>query len=1441
MPIYQSRRTKILSILLSLVITVSTLPIGFLQADSLSHGEYSCSPLSIEYDQNSTWGCNTQGQYTITNDSIYNVLSWTIAITYADEVTVADIWNADNLTAGVSDQITITSNTLITAGSTYSFGMILAGDDEAPAAPISISLINVVTDEPETTPTPTPTEEPTPTSEPTEEPTDTPTVTVTPTPSEEQTEVFPYAIFSASTTDDFVFQGWKSDIVGDIYSGKDFLYQGSELTMTGFARTVGIVNPSGWKTSMTGAQEHIQPLTMPDWSLSIFAKEDDMPSISETDLTAQDSVIANGYYYTNGNITINGAEFTGDAVIVAHGDITYNVNSLNAGEEATGRILLYSEEGNITINGTQIEVNGILYAPNGRVSINAYNTTLNGRIVADKFSYNGSILNVTADPSDLQLVSELPQVTVTASSSQVTEGQTAYFTIEIPQDNVYEILYRLNGTNVEVTIPDNEEDPIRYNLNTDSDGIYTLEAYVELPYGTFVLDSDTITVTAEPTSTPTNTPTPTEEPTETPTATPTNTPSPTITVTPTPTETPIPTSEPTVTDTPTPTDEPTPSPIDHAQDSDEDGLPDLFEIEIGTDPNDPDSDDDGLDDMFEISVGYDPTNDDTDNNGVLDCNEDPDLDGLNNIREYIIGTDLFCNDTDCDGIIDGDEVDVYETNPLLYDSDGDGIRDGDEVLLGKDPTDPSDGSIRIEQTTTKDIDNENDSFITSVSVTMELANSISKSLFIQDMYNIDVYTTSVAGRKGSPISLDCKESFDSATVVIHYDDTKLGNTQESNLGVLWYDEDNGCYVMQEQAVLDTTNNTITLQTDHFSVYVVVDKAIWNNTMPKVYTVDEDNVNNEVFFDVIIAVNSTGSMSMAERLMAVEAMNRIISELEEGDRYAFVFFGEGEAYQPGLFYEASGEDTEIPTAARNQFLNANFTGMADISLAYELSGIYGYNGNEDIGNERIFIVISDDNVIPTARESRLHYYPAFEDSTWFTLSMPGTACQVMKDCARNHGGRNFSDCTDSSIADQIFDEIRYEVKLFDDTDNDQDGIPDMLEEDGMFALNKSIYHSDPEIANSDDDALSDSEEMGTMYSILRVDDETVKINDTEYEIDNFPRFNYSFLESYVPNEPNEIVFVFDVYSNPEDEDSDDDYYYDNYDNNPLVCDVFTYDINGCYDFYETLDDYIKLTCDIDNDGIPKEYYGGNQGWYSNVEYNANTGNTLLLINNAGCGIVATNDVRLYLAGQRELNSIEDYTAELFTTYESFPVYYSFFKDEQWNVISVPPSPSTVSYVLATAYNYSNCLIDAEHVDYSDLEITIIDSLNRGFPVILSERDDLWLAGNIVVDLYNGYAKYVNGNNDLDDVLLLPKVGLTMYTKLSPSQNGNGLESYVSETAVTTYHYVTITGMVKDNNSNRCWLKVQSWGKVYYIDLVEFYNYKSPDSLVNTAEGTVIVFG
>jgi len=163
-------------------------------------------------------------------------------------------------------------------------------------------------------------------------------------------------------------------------------------------------------------------------------------------------------------------------------------------------------------------------------------------------------------------------------------------------------------------------------------------------------------------------------------------------------------------------------------DCDTDGLPNGWETEHGLDPRDPDdatadADNDGLTNVDEYQLGTDPTVADTDGDGTSDADDlfptdgaetadadgdgigdnadtDDDNDGLldvledgnGNGRVDVAETDPFNSDTDGDGTSDGDEdanlngcVEAGETDPRLSDTDGDGISDSVEVDMGTDP------------------------------------------------------------------------------------------------------------------------------------------------------------------------------------------------------------------------------------------------------------------------------------------------------------------------------------------------------------------------------------------------------------------------------------------------------------------------------------------------------------------------------------------------------------------------------------------------------------------------------------------------------------------------------------------------------------------------------------------------------------------------------------
>lgn len=64
---------------------------------------------------------------------------------------------------------------------------------------------------------------------------------------------------------------------------------------------------------------------------------------------------------------------------------------------------------------------------------------------------------------------------------------------------------------------------------------------------------------------------------------------------------------------------------------------------------------------------------------------DSDKDGLDDVRERELGTDPYNADTDKDALSDGDEVIIWKTNPLNPDTDGDTYQDGQEVRSGYNP------------------------------------------------------------------------------------------------------------------------------------------------------------------------------------------------------------------------------------------------------------------------------------------------------------------------------------------------------------------------------------------------------------------------------------------------------------------------------------------------------------------------------------------------------------------------------------------------------------------------------------------------------------------------------------------------------------------------------------------------------------------------------------
>jgi len=239
-----------------------------------------------------------------------------------------------------------------------------------------------------------------------------------------------YTIFSGSNLDDFSFSCWRSNISGDVYTGGNFNYSGSELYLQGDVDAGKEITTNGWITEIEGRNSYVPVVPMPDLDAIIHENGKPYEVFTGSKTYYQHDIIVNDSIKAEENIDFYGSNFKGTCYVIAGGDINYNINTLNQGVE--GDILLYSQNGNIKLNGNDITINGIIYAPNGNVEININTFTLNGRIIADSVTFSGSQFNVHGRPGDLDFVKKKAIVKTYTSDEDFLEGDMYRVSIAIP-------------------------------------------------------------------------------------------------------------------------------------------------------------------------------------------------------------------------------------------------------------------------------------------------------------------------------------------------------------------------------------------------------------------------------------------------------------------------------------------------------------------------------------------------------------------------------------------------------------------------------------------------------------------------------------------------------------------------------------------------------------------------------------------------------------------------------------------------------------------------------------------------------------------------------------------------------------------------------------------------------------------------------------------------
>ena len=351
------------------------------------------------------------------------------------------------------------------------------------------------------------------------------------------------------------------------------------------------------------------------------------------------------------------------------------------------------------------------------------------------------------------------------------------------------------------------------------------------------------------------------------------------------------------------------------------------------------------------------------------------------------------------------------------------------------------------------------------------------------------------GLIGEPFEIETTSKFDKATLTYVIDKSKLGDTEFDNLLFLWYDEENDNFV-ELDTVLDEKNSTVSVETTHFSKYMLVDQVEWFKAWKNASLYFEDTYEP---LATVICYDCSGSMSSNDRTFNYNifnddgtiaysyptcyrklAIDSFIDSMMLTDKTALVSFESSAKLVSGF-----SSDNDVLKSLVKPYNGGGTNARAALDIAI--------NQLETVEHwySRHVILLSDGDVNVTANQILQAKTAGIKIHTIGLGS--GANNQKLQNCARDTGGQFFAAKTAEEL-DAIYRDLSKDnhFDLEGLPDEDDDGLPDEFEVSGLVISNAQVIYTDPENPDCDDDDLLDGQEI----SIDGAKSKTVKIGSAD---------------------------------------------------------------------------------------------------------------------------------------------------------------------------------------------------------------------------------------------------------------------------------------------------------------------------------------------------------